>query len=396
MKKIFFGILGFALLSTCMIGCDSSGNSRLSITLEGTDDSLSYAYISVASQSDRDALVEGMVGKGEAEAGKDTYNIPLPDDNNTYIVFARLAKSNPMVAGQQLRFFIFPGERVKVKGSVDPDSELITYKVSGSELLEAEQQHKKDTYGGQQSELEFISSTASFVSDSTRTRIMDRLKELSDSINQVKKEYILTNPDKILAGYYTLSMQPKVADSLYNQVLSDKVKNGPIKEMLDSQMKSVQGMLAAEKAREALVDGAPAPDFTLKTTDGKDFTLSSLYGKGKYTVLDFWGMWCGWCLKGFPEMKTIYEKYASTGKIEFVGINCGDTEQVWKDGVKEQGLPWINVYNGKEMSGGVPVAYGIQGYPTKFIIAPDGTIAARFVGETPDFYTKLEELVTGK
>lgn len=47
--------------------------------------------------------------------------------------------------------------------------------------------------------------------------------------------------------------------------------------------------------------GNLAPEFTLKDLDGKNFDLSSL--RGKYVVLDFWGSWCGWCIKGIPEMK---------------------------------------------------------------------------------------------
>ena len=44
-----------------------------------------------------------------------------------------------------------------------------------------------------------------------------------------------------------------------------------------------------------------APDFELNDINGKPLKLSSL--RGKYVVLDFWGAWCRWCIKGIPEMK---------------------------------------------------------------------------------------------
>ena len=50
-----------------------------------------------------------------------------------------------------------------------------------------------------------------------------------------------------------------------------------------------------------------APDFTLNDINGKPLALSSL--RGKYVVIDFWGSWCGWCIKGIPKMKEYYAKY---------------------------------------------------------------------------------------
>ena len=78
---------------------------------------------------------------------------------------------------------------------------------------------------------------------------------------------------------------------------------------------------------QGIVEGAKAPDFSAKKVDGTTFTLSSL--QGKYVVIDFWGSWCKWCIKGFPDMKTAYAKHK--GKVEFVGIACRDTEEKWKD-----------------------------------------------------------------
>ena len=130
-----------------------------------------------------------------------------------------------------------------------------------------------------------------------------------------------------------------------------------------------------------------APDFTLNDLNGKPLTLSSL--RGKYVILDFWGSWCGWCIKGIPQMKEYYQKYA--GKFEILGIDCNDPEEKWKAAVEKYELPWLHVYNPRGDSK-VLEQYDIQGFPTKIIVGPDGKIVKTIIGEDPAFYTFLDEL----
>ncbi|MBQ9339872.1 MAG: TlpA family protein disulfide reductase [Paludibacteraceae bacterium] len=129
-----------------------------------------------------------------------------------------------------------------------------------------------------------------------------------------------------------------------------------------------------------------APDFTLNDINGQPLTLSSL--RGKYVVLDFWGSWCKWCIKGMPEMKEYYAKYA--GKFEILGIDCGDNEADWKTAVKANALPWLHVYNPDDSF--LTEQYEIQGYPTKIILSPDGSIHKTIIGEDPAFYEELDRL----
>ncbi|MBR5688549.1 MAG: redoxin domain-containing protein [Prevotella sp.] len=129
-----------------------------------------------------------------------------------------------------------------------------------------------------------------------------------------------------------------------------------------------------------------APDFTLTDINGKPLTLSSL--RGKYVVLDFWGSWCGWCIKGIPQMKEYYKKYA--GKFEILGIDCNDSEEAWRAAVDEYELPWLHVYCNDDK---VLKDYDIQGFPTKIIITPEGKIHQVIIGEDPEFYTLLDKLL---
>ena len=131
-----------------------------------------------------------------------------------------------------------------------------------------------------------------------------------------------------------------------------------------------------------------APDFELPDLQGNPLKLSSL--RGKYVVLDFWGSWCIWCIRGIPHMKEAYAKYKD--KMEILGIDCRDTEAKWKAAVDEHQLPWLQVRCPDEQLQVLGQQYQIEGFPTKVIIDPEGKLVKVVVGEDPAFYTFLDEL----
>ena len=143
---------------------------------------------------------------------------------------------------------------------------------------------------------------------------------------------------------------------------------------------------AQTEAAKEESDEMMAPDFTLTDIYGMPLTLSDF--RGTYLLLDFWGSWCPWCIKGIPKMKEYYQKYSS--KFEIIGIDCNDTQEKWKAAVANYDMPWKHVYNPRSSS--LVADYGIQGYPTKIIIDPKGRIDRVVVGEDPAFYSYLDEL----
>ena len=158
-----------------------------------------------------------------------------------------------------------------------------------------------------------------------------------------------------------------------------------------------KGLLAAaqkereEEARMEGLAGSPAPDFTLNDINGKPLALSSL--RGKWVIIDFWGSWCKWCIKGIPDMKEYYAKYSD--KLEILGVDCNDTVEKWKAAVAEYELPWKHVYwdkNDKNSDNPLEL-YVVRGFPTKVIIDPEGKIAKIIVGEDPVFYEFLDEVL---
>ncbi len=131
-----------------------------------------------------------------------------------------------------------------------------------------------------------------------------------------------------------------------------------------------------------------APDFELPTMQGSTLKLSSL--RGKYVIIDFWGSWCIWCIRGFPKMKATYTKYKD--KMEILGVDCNDTEIKWKTAVDEYALPWLQVRCPNKDLPALAAKYHVQGFPTKVIVDPKGKIIKIVSGEDPAFYTFLDEL----
>ena len=151
--------------------------------------------------------------------------------------------------------------------------------------------------------------------------------------------------------------------------------------------KSSENTEAAENT-EMEANGDMAPDFELPNLQGSTTKLSSL--RGKYVVLDFWGSWCIWCIRGIPHMKEAYSKYKD--KMEILGVDCRDTEEKWKAAVEEHQLPWMQVRCPDAQLQSIASQYNIEGFPTKVIIDPNGKLVKTVVGEDPEFYTFLDQL----
>ena len=149
-----------------------------------------------------------------------------------------------------------------------------------------------------------------------------------------------------------------------------------------------KAQVAVETEQTITADADLAPDFELPDLQENPLRLSSL--RGKYVVLDFWGSWCIWCIRGIPSMKEAYAKYKD--KMEILGVDCRDSEKKWKAAVDEYQLPWLQVRCPDKQLQTLAEQYNIEGFPTKVVIDPEGKIAKVIVGEDPDFYTYLDEI----
>jgi thiol-disulfide isomerase/thioredoxin/Flp pilus assembly protein TadD len=61
------------------------------------------------------------------------------------------------------------------------------------------------------------------------------------------------------------------------------------------------------------------PAFALKSLHGTRVSLESL--KGKIVVINFWGIWCGWCVKEMPDFQKLHENYKGDPDVAILTID---------------------------------------------------------------------------
>lgn len=138
------------------------------------------------------------------------------------------------------------------------------------------------------------------------------------------------------------------------------------------------------------IDKNKAPDFVLKSFDGKTVKLSDY--KGKVVIIDFWATWCPPCRKGIPDLISIQNEYKKD--VVIIGISL-DSEKTIKDVpgfVKSYQINYPIVYGNEKV---VTDYGGIEGIPTAFLVDRKGNIVDKHVGLVPKdtYVNKIKELL---
>ncbi|MFQ5925727.1 MAG: peroxiredoxin family protein [Dehalococcoidia bacterium] len=134
--------------------------------------------------------------------------------------------------------------------------------------------------------------------------------------------------------------------------------------------------------------GPPAPDFSVKTLDGSDFTLSE--HRGKVIILYAMAAWCPTCVPEAQALARIHREYRGRG-VEVLILD------VWQGETEDQLAQFKNSVQGGDHFWAMDrenrwaLAYEIRMLDTTVIIDRQGRIAYRDGYSTP--YQKLREEV---
>ena len=123
--------------------------------------------------------------------------------------------------------------------------------------------------------------------------------------------------------------------------------------------------------------GAPAPDFTAHTADGRPVKLSDY--QGKVVLLDLWASWCPACLVWMPKIETIHQQFAPRGLV-VLGLNVLDMKDElrrWQRNPRVE-TTYLKIFDGA-LNGPNSIARTLYpsggGVPAVYLITKDRKIA---------------------
>ena len=118
----------------------------------------------------------------------------------------------------------------------------------------------------------------------------------------------------------------------------------------------------------APVQGAPAPDFTLKSLDGQQVSLSQY--KGYPVLINFWASWCPPCRLEMPDLVNAYTAHKADGFV-LLGLNATALDSVpdVQAFVKEFGMTFPVLL---DEDGSVEGLYRLRGLPLSVFVDRQG------------------------
>ena len=116
--------------------------------------------------------------------------------------------------------------------------------------------------------------------------------------------------------------------------------------------------------------GMQMPDFAFTDLEGKERHLSEF--RGRYLMVDIWGVWCSDCTRETPYQLAAYERFKKRG-FEILGLDTDEKIETLRGYLAKNKITWTQATN-DSISKLVLVRYRIQEYPSTILLGPDGKV----------------------
>lgn len=222
---------------------------------------------------------------------------------------------------------------------------------------------------------------------------MDKQEQVTDSIFRYTLHYIKTSKPTYTSMYMIYWAQSwgklnKEEVLPYYNLLTDEWKQHFL-------MKDLMTKLDRKEAIEkSFKEKMLAPTFSaVNAITQEEVTLEKLLLEKKPIVLDFWGIWCGPCIKSIPELKKAHNYLKD--KVNFISVawDSGNKRHQTVSFIKKEGMNWTHLFEDRTKNdlSHLNLVYEIESYPTLILIDAEGRLSKRAEG-TEEVKELLEDL----
>ncbi len=210
--------------------------------------------------------------------------------------------------------------------------------------------------------------------------------DLKNKITEKTKIIELSN-NNFLPKKVTTSLQPDFGNK---QTVEYIFKNIKINQNVD---KSVNSFIKELNEYAQIIEEKPKPNPLLKKSL-PTISLNDLFDEkntvtiktDKLILIDFWEVWCGWCIKAFPEVEEIKNKYESD--LNVIGIVSQDIENARKL-VNKKETTFLNLIGNKELN----QSFSVNSWPRYFLIDKNGVIQEEYHGFSDQIEKDIKRLI---
>ncbi|HTQ40213.1 MAG TPA: TlpA disulfide reductase family protein [Pirellulales bacterium] len=149
----------------------------------------------------------------------------------------------------------------------------------------------------------------------------------------------------------------------------------------------------------------PLPALELQPLTGATEGVSLEALRGKVTLINYWGPWCGYCVEEFPHLVELWDKNRGNPEFAFISVSSGghaqenvlelkdETEKFLKS--REATFPTYVDPDGanRQVLASVADMRGFV-YPTTVLLDRRGVIRALWFGYEPGYSEQMEQLVS--
>ena len=220
-------------------------------------------------------------------------------------------------------------------------------------------------------------------SAATRQSMQTFLERMANSIDEPE---IRSEAQSQLVRLAYIGADTARAQSILDQMLVEG-PNYPLTKLLASRY--ARNRPLREGAMMPAFDFAALPDTTNRITNARI--------AGKFTLIDFWGTWCGPCLGAMPELHRIYKAYHDRG-FEILSVAADETPEIVNSfRTTKWPMPWLNAF-AQYSEGGKDnpklQELGVVRFPRAALVDPQGKIVAMFDAGIEELASTLDRVLT--